>query len=462
MADTINWLGTNLLKLRLISPRILLALESTKWFIIFAILFRVVLEIGYRDFVSPIFEYAGFVIDVDSFKYFESWLIWICLVAAFPRVLLKASDYLMVYLLFSVLTPLLVFYGLSNANREHLYIVIFGVLLIMLLRIGRPFRLPLIRHGMILAYIIAALSAAAVTGWMIMSGGLNYFNLDLTRVYEFRRDVGEVINQGLMGYINIWAIKVFGPTLLAVSLWKKKYWIALLIFGLHVVWFGISSHRSVLFYPFLVTFLWLWFRSSKALALIPIAMATTVLMSFLAYVVFADIWLGSLFIRRVFFVPSFLTFTYYEFFSLREFVYWSSSITSSFIDYPYELNPAKEIGAYLGTDSHANNSFLSTGYMHAGIPGVMFYGILVGLLFRLIDSLSFKGAPPWVAVASMIVPSQSLLTSADLPTALITHGIGMALVILFLLRSAGQQNDVQMGQTYNRSKTPEIVEKPVQ
>lgn len=450
------------MKLRLISPRILLAFESTKWVIIFAILFRVVLEISYQYFVNPIFEYAGFVLDVDYLKYFESWFIWMYLVATFPKVFLKASDYLMAYLLFSFLTPLLVFYGLSNANREHLYIVSLGVLLIGLFRVGRPFRLPLIRHGRVLGYIIAALSAAAVTAWMVMSGGLNYFNLDLTRVYEFRRDVGEVINQGLMGYIIFWASNVFGPTLLAVSLWKKKYWFAFLIFGLHIIWFGISSHKGVLFYPFLVMFLWLWFRSSKALALIPMAMASAVLLSFLAYVVYADTWLGSLFIRRVFFVPSFLTFTYYEFFSLYDFVYWSSSITSSFIDYPYELNPAKEIGAYLGTDSHANNSFLSTGYMHAGIPGVMFYGILVGLLFRLVDSLTFKGVPPWVAVASLIVPFQSLLTSADLPTALLTHGIGMSILILFLLRSAGQQNDVRIGQTYKKSKTPEPVEKPLQ
>ena len=160
------------------------------------------------------------------------------------------------------------------------------------------------------------------------------------------------------------------------------------------------------------------------------------------YIVYADILWGSLFIRRVFFVTSFLTFTYYEFFSLHEFVYWSSSITSSFIDYPYELNPAEVIGAYIGTDAHANNSFLSTGYMHAGILGIIFYGILVGLLLRLIDSLSHKGVPPWVAVASVIVPFQSLLMSADLLTALLTHGIGMAIVILFLLRSAEQYNEI--------------------
>jgi hypothetical protein len=440
------------MKLRLFSPRFLHALESTRWFITFAILFRVGLEISYRGFVSPVFEYAGFVLDVEYLKYFESWLIWMILVAAFPKLLLKASDYLMAYLLFSFLTPLLIFYGLSNADREHLYIVLLGVILIMLFRAGRPFGLPFIRHGRVLAYAIAALSTAAVTGWMIMSGGLNYFNLDLTRVYEFRRDVGEVINQGPMGYVNVWATKVFGPTLLTVSLWKKKYWFAFLIFCLHIVWFGISSHKSVLFYPFLIIFLWFWFGSSKALALVPMGMAGVVLLSFLAYFFYEDTLLGSLLIRRVFFVPSSLTFTYYEFFSLNEFVYWSSSITSSFISYPYQLSPAAEIGAYLGTDANGNNSFLATGYMHAGIPGVILYGILVGLLFRLIDSLSNKGVPPWVAVASLIIPTQSLLVSADLPTALLTHGVGMSIAILFLLRSADPQSDAPRDSAFRNQK----------
>jgi len=175
------------------------------------------------------------------------------------------------------------------------------------------------------------------------------------------------------------------------------------------------------------------------LALIPIIFATLVLLSFLLYLVIDDIWLGSLFIRRVFFVPPFLTFTYYEFFTLNEFVFWSSSITSLFIDYPYELDPAKEIGVYMGAEGvHANASFLATGYMHAGIPGIIFYGIFVGLLFRLIDSLSVKGVPPWVGVASIIIPMQSLITSADLPTALLTHGVGLSIIILFLLRSAGR------------------------
>ena len=134
-------------------------------------------------------------------------------------------------------------------------------------------------------------------------------------------------------------------------------------------------------------------------------------------------------------------------------MYWSNSITAAFVDYPYDLNPAELIGRYMGTDSHANNSFLATGYMHAGIAGIVIYGIVVGLLFRIIDSLAYKGVPAWVAVASIIVPSQSLLVGADLPTAVLTHGIGMSLVILFLLRSTASRRFVNTpfgaGPSYN-------------
>ena len=103
--------------------------------------------------------------------------------------------------------------------------------------------------------------------------------------------------------------------------------------------------------------------------------------------------------------------------------------------YYVRVPPAQLIGQHIGTDSHANNSFLSTGFAHAGIVGITIYSILVGLMFRLLDSVAVKGVPPWVAVAAVIVPSQALLVGADLPAAILTHGIGVSAVLLFLLRS---------------------------
>jgi hypothetical protein len=409
-------------------------MEWRHWFVFSALFLRGILEVGYRDFVNPIFAYSGFIWEPSIVKYLESWVIYLSLVFILSAKLRKPSDFLMANLLFGLLAPMFVFYAFTDAPREHLYIILLGYLLIQVFRSGATLRLPYVNSSRPLALYILVIGAFVVTLWMIASGGLQYFNLDLRLVYDFRRDVGAVISQGPMGYLNTWATKVFGPALLAIALWKKRYFLALSVFGLHVIWFGISSHKAVLFYPFLITFLWVWFRSTKALSLIPIGMGLAVSISYLLFLFIDEIFVGSLFIRRVFFVPANNIFFYYEFFSQNPFVYWSNSITSSFINYPYHINPARLIGEARGTESHVNNSFLSTGYMHAGLAGVIFYGVLAGLIFRLIDSISASGIPAWLAIAIIIVPSRSLLISADLPTSLLTHGIGIAIVILFLMR----------------------------
>jgi len=410
-------------------------LEGPEWFVLAALLFRSLLEVSYLQFVNPLFEYAGFLLDVSHLKYVESWLLYLFFLAVSPKKLNRPSDYLVVTLLFLFVSPLLVFYSLSDASREHLYIVLFGVMLIHIFRSGRPLKLPIVKGAQSAVVFILWFGALGVTALMIKNGGLNFFNLNLMRVYEFRPDASEAIDQGRLAYLNAWAKFVFGPMLLAIALRKKNYIMASAVLFLFLIWFGITSHKGVLFYPLLVIFAWLWFRHTSALSLLPLGMSFVIASAMLAYLILGDTVFGSLFIRRVFFVPSFLTFTYYDFFSQNQLVYWSSSITSGFIDYPYNLHPAKVIGNYLGTSQHANNSFISTGYMHAGVSGVIFYGILVGLLFRLIDSVAKKGVPLWFAVAAIIVPGQTLLTSGDLPTSLLTGGMGLSLFLLFLYRS---------------------------
>lgn len=425
-------------------------IESRKYYILAAVLLKVFLEFSYIYFVSPVFSYLGLVLDFSWVKYVESWVLYILILAFSSAKMVKPSDFLINFLNFSFVAPLLVYYSLSNAERIHLYLVYLCLALIFIFKRGAPLKIPFFNRGEEYVFVIIGVGAIVVSVWMAYSGGLRYFNLDLTRVYDFRGDAGDVINAGMMGYLNTWATKVFGPVLMAVALWRSKFLMAALVFVLHLYWFGVSSHKSVLFFPFLILFLWAWFRNTRALALIPLAMSAVIIFSTAAYLFWDNIFLGSMLVRRVFFVPAQLTFVYYEFFSLYDFVYWSNSFLSMVTDYPYETTTALLIGSYMGTDSAANNSFIATGYMHAGVYGVISYGILVGLLFRLIDSLARDGIPPWVAIACVIVPSQSLLINADLPTALLTHGIGAALLILFLMRRPSKAKSPQHLNSFNQ------------
>lgn len=410
-------------------------LDKKYIFIFSSILFKIALEYTYINFVNPIYGYYGFILDISFIKYFESWLIYLFFILYTPHILEKTSDFIINILLFTLLTPLLIFYSLTDSTRSHLYIVLVGILIIYLFREGKKIKIPNIKYGHFYAYLLCFLSIVSTSLWLIFSGGLNFLNLDLNKVYEFRRDVGAVINYGLMGYLNTWSYNVFGLFLLIIFLNFRMYFFSLLVFLLYVCWFGISSHKGLLVYPFIILFVFIWFKNNRGLSIIPISLTLIISFSYFLFIIFDNITIASLFIRRAFFVPSFLTFTYYEFFSTEQFIFWSNSITSKFIDYPYRLSPPFLIGEYLGLkDAHANNSFLSTGYMHAGVFGIVFYAIIFTLILRLYDSLIYSQKFIWISVSIIIIPITNMINSADLPTAILTQGVFISLLLTALYR----------------------------
>lgn len=415
------------------------AFEGRGAFIALALLFKAILDYAYWHHISLIYSYSGFEWSPNLTKYIESWVLYLVLLALAPYRLKRPSDFFINILLFSLTVPLLSFYGLANQSRYFLYVFILGYALVSIFRIGRPFHIPILVEGPQVAKVLIFLCIIWVSVSFVILGGVSFFNLDFMKVYEYREAVTEKIGSGLMGYLNFWAYKVMGPMLLLIALSRKKYLLAILVFLLHMFWFGVSSHKAVLFYPFLVLLVWFCFRKKQALAVVPLGMALMVVLATIIYIVLDYGSISTLIVRRVFFIPARATFNYYEFFSTNPWIWWSnSSITFGLIDYPYYIDPAKLIGEWEGSGSSLNNSFLSTGYMHAGIGGIVLYGFLVGLLFRLVDSLA-KALPMWFGIGTVVVPCYSLMTSADLPASLLTHGLGIGIVFLFFLRASHKQ-----------------------
>ena len=248
-------------------------LEKKYIFVFSSILFKIILEYTYIYFVNPIYAYAGFNLDISLIKYFEGWLIYLFFISLTPHILEKTSDFVINNFLFGFLAPLLVFYSLSNSVREHLYIVLVGILFIYLFREGKKIKIPSIKYGYSYAYLLCFLSIVSTSLWFVFSGGLDFFNLDLSKVYDFRRDISAVINTRYMSYLNMWSFKVFGPFLLIIFLSSKMYFFASLVFLLHLFWFGVSSNKGVLFYPFIILFIFIWFRNNRGLSIIPIFLA---------------------------------------------------------------------------------------------------------------------------------------------------------------------------------------------
>ena len=415
--------------------RILRHIEGRAWLYALGVMFRFALELGYKDFVVPFYEGYGFVLAENPAKYLESWVLYVGLLLFLPARIRKPSDFLVCLTFFCYVAPLLVFYGAADKSRWALYCVLVQYALMCMVRAGRPFRMPVVRNGPVIALIVAISGVAIAATWMIASGALATFNLNLNAVYEFREDAGKAINIGVLSYIVIWAPAVFSPFLLMRALRNGQRTMALGVVLLHVFWFGMTASKAVLFFPALVIFLHTLFKYSRALSLIPAGLSLVVMGALTSYYATDSLFLSGMFVRRVFFTTSQLTFTYFEFFEQNPLVYWSNSFLSWLVTYPYDRAVPFVIGNYLGDPTgFANNSFFSTGYMQAGYAGVVIYGLVSGALLKVIDSLVSTAVPLWMSLSIVVVPWFTLVTSADLTVGLLTHGLGFAIVMLYLMK----------------------------
>jgi len=144
---------------------------------------------------------------------------------------------------------------------------------------------------------------------------------------------------------------------------------------------------------------------------------------------------GSMFARRVFFVPAKLTFDYFHFFQNNPVVLWSNSVLSWIFDYQYPDRVTKMIGYENDSEASANNGYISSGFSHAGVLGILIYSYIIAFLLKNIDYFSKFGIPLWFILCMIVTPMRSFLISSDLLTGLLTHGFLIAFVLLLISRT---------------------------
>lgn len=82
---------------------------------------------------------------------------------------------------------------------------------------------------------------------VFFSGAYKYFNLDFTKVYQFRELSNKLASVGIMAYINGWVYKVFVVYLMAYALLKKNFAFFMILFFIEVFFYSISGQK-VFFY----------------------------------------------------------------------------------------------------------------------------------------------------------------------------------------------------------------------
>ncbi|KAB7889879.1 hypothetical protein [Poseidonibacter ostreae] len=413
-------------------------LKIEKIFIVeflFIICIKLIIEYFYLEILSTTYLYAGFVLDFDMTKYIIGWIIYLFGYSFlyYKRKLHIFEIYLFLYFLYFL--PNVVYFSLSNQPVLDFVSLVFPFLFLIFMTTNKEI-IPLSRmkYGKL---VVLSLSLGIITLviWHFYKSTGGAYVLNFLDVYPFRAKYDDVSNAGIYGYLNSWAMKIFSVFLLAWALLRAKISL-IIIAGISIIMlFIFSGHKSALQGIVLVSFFYFLFGFKDRRVLI---IGGFFFMFLIASVltIFADqIMIGSVLIRRLLFVPAQLNFSYIEYFSLNEHIYWANSVLKLFMDYPYEVTPAKLIGTFLGEpDMSANTGFIASGFMHGSYLGILIYMLIAVIIFNIINLLA-KNIDKYIVLSIIILPINTMFISSDLLTTLLTHGLIIAIIVLWLYDS---------------------------
>ena len=271
-----------------------------------------------------------------------------------------------------------------------------------------------------------------VTVW---TGALFSMNFDISKVYEFRRAVGEKVDFGLFAYTNLWAQKVFTPLILAVGLHRKSVWMVVFAHIMFLVYFGVTQHRSHLFTPLLVYAAFFLFRRDFSYTHGFTLLACCLVGFSLTSLIFDVDALGALVVRRAFFVGPSVAYTWVEYFLHHPRVFFADNLLEFAVQNQYTgINLPHLMGDIMrpGKDIGFNVGLVGAGYAQLGAAGVALYGFVIGVFIRINRRMVEAGVPPYIHAAILFFPYRIAWADSDLFTALLSHGIIVSTFALWL------------------------------
>jgi hypothetical protein len=403
---------------------------------LFVLLYRTLLDFVYYYAISPVYAYAGFVLDINIVKLIESYFLLILVFIFLSKNNEKISSLILQMFFLFMFVPLLTYYSLANASREWTYLVVFFWISVNLLnRVRARFFIKVLKQRKFLFRIIIICIPFSALLLMFFYYGCS-FNFNLLKVYEIRAQHRLIAVPFYFGYLIPWTGKVVLPFIILWALYgnpyKKKLLILLLAFSAQVAIFAVTGHKGYLFrIPFLFGLIWLINRKNF-LALSSFCLSSIIGLATLIYYFRGSNIFTSLMIRRSLFVHPYLSFCYYDLFKGNP-INLSDSIFRYFVAYHYKLNPSRLVGSIYTSnlDASANTGIVADGFMNFAYSGIFIWAILLCFLLKIADSLTIsknkKIAYP------LILLSFFTMTGSYLLTTILTHGLFLAFVLVYFL-----------------------------
>jgi hypothetical protein len=302
-----------------------------------------------------------------------------------------------------------------------------------------------------IARIAVALAACALTayvfGTLAAGGGLARISFDLTAVYEVREEFLDQVAP-FMGYLVPWQGYVLNPALLLIALRRRSLLLGALGLGLQLLLFGMTGFRAFLLIPALLLVAYLFGQRRHLAALALAGMMAVIGIALLLYAWLDQPLIPLLLVDRVIVVPAEIHYWYYDFFGVygQAPLQLSQSILGAFTTIHFSVPIAEVIGwRYMGSAASANVGVFGDAFANFGFAGCAIFALLLALVFKAVDAAG-RAASPRVGAALLAMPAFQLVNTGLLTT-LLTHGLALAILVLWALGPDTQSGATQASDT---------------
>lgn len=294
--------------------------------------------------------------------------------------------------------------------------------------------LPRIRRIRVNFWVVGAIISAITYGWFFVAIGVNHAYISFTDIYAVRADFKTALaGVPLLAYLLPLTYACINPALIVWgTINREPVKVALGIVGNLVIYLASGARLALLAVPLL---LWIAYQDRWGRPVRP----AHLLAVFSTLILFARVmdWLtGSLmwtavFNMRILALPGVITVGYFKYF--QEFPQLGMS---SFLPWHHVegRDPLVLVGEWIfhTPGTNANVNFIGSGFMHAGVAGILVETAVAVLLLRLADDAA-ADLPVALRYSFFVVPAVSLANGSAF-TSILTYGFGASLVLAFIAR----------------------------
>lgn len=404
-------------------------------------LYVAVFRIVYQLVIVPTWGYEGFRSRAMLIRAISAGGLAVLPGLWLPVRLARPSQvlYWVLYLLVVVPTCLVAMWGLEDQSSGPVLLSIFIVSMFGLSGLAyRAPLLPLPRAGL-RNYefgVILVLLSATFYALLVASFGVNFHFVSLQDIYSVRAQYQSTLDRapGVVAYAISWQAWVINPLVMAAGLrWRRMSWVAVGAVAQFAI-YSITGFRSMFFSVYLLLYLLWAMRSESTFGTKLISTWTAIFagagaLQYLGYALTP----AALINVRMTALPGLLTGYYYEFFSIHPQARLGHSIFKSLVDYPYAVEPPYLIAStyFHSAAMESNANLWADAYANFGYVGILLFSVLLAIVLWLYDSLASR-CDRRLAGLAIGLPAFAL-ANTGLLTALLTNGIGLVMLLVYLM-----------------------------